>query len=63
MISPVHHLVGAQEIERLLGVSRQRVHQLIKRPDFPEPVAILGSGRVWHTEDVLEWDRRRKAGK
>lgn len=60
MIGLVHHLVGAQEIEQLLGVSRQRVHQLIARSDFPKPVAVLGMGRVWHTEDVREWDRQRK---
>lgn len=60
MISPMHHLVGAQEIGTLLGVSRQRVHQLITRDDFPPPAVILGMGKVWHTEDVREWDQRRK---
>jgi len=56
---PMHHLVGAHELEKLLGVSRQRVHQLTRRSDFPAPVAVLGMGKVWHTEDVLAWEKSR----
>lgn len=39
----------------MLGVSRQRVQQLIARPDFPTPVVTLGAGKVWHTEEVKAW--------
>lgn len=53
----VHHLVGAQEIARMLGVSRQRVTQLAARPDFPAPVVVLAMGKVWHTEEVAAWAR------
>jgi prophage regulatory protein len=55
MISCVHHLVGAAEIQRMLGVSRQRVTQLTQRPDFPEPTVVLARGAVWHTEDIVAW--------
>lgn len=48
-------LVGAGEIARLLGVSRQRVQQLAQRPDFPEPVAVLDMGKVWSSADVERW--------
>lgn len=61
MMLAVHHLVGAHEIARLLGVSRQRAHQLIARADFPAPVIELAMGKVWHAEDVEQWDRERKA--
>ena len=27
----------------------------MKRPDFPEPVAVLGMGRIWRTEDIETW--------
>lgn len=58
MIAPVtHHLVGAREIETLLGVSRQRVYQLTARPDFPAPVVALAMGKVWSREDVEQWAR------
>jgi predicted DNA-binding transcriptional regulator AlpA len=55
----MHHLVGAAEIAAMLGVSRQRVQQLIARPDFPEPVVVLAMGKVWETKDVRAWAKAR----
>jgi prophage regulatory protein len=55
MILPVHHLVGSQEIGVMLKVGRQRVQQLISRPDFPEPEVTLAMGKVWRTADVEAW--------
>jgi predicted DNA-binding transcriptional regulator AlpA len=54
----MHHLVGTAEIAELLGVSRQRVHQLTSRDDFPAPVAVLASATIWEREAVEEWARR-----
>lgn len=52
-------VVGVPEIANLLGVSRQRVYQLIDAyEDFPAPIATLSLGRVWSQDAVLEWDRR-----
>lgn len=54
-----HHLVGVHEIANLLGVSRQRVDEITRtHADFPEPEAVLASGRVWKREDVEAWARR-----
>jgi prophage regulatory protein len=50
-------IVGAHEIRVMLGVSRQRVHQLVTSPGFPEPVARLAQGAVWLTADVEKWMR------
>jgi predicted DNA-binding transcriptional regulator AlpA len=50
-------LMGAAEIGELLGVSRQRVQQLISRPDFPAPAVVLAMGKVWRTADVKDWAR------
>lgn len=55
MILSVHHLMGAAEIGELFGVSRQRVQQLIAKPDFPKPDADLAMGKVWKAEDVRAW--------
>lgn len=52
------HLVGAAEIAVMLGVSRQRVHQLAASDNFPEPVANLTAGTIWLREDVEEWARQ-----
>lgn len=59
---PVQDLVGASEIAKLLGVTRQRVNQLAKEPSFPAPVAQLGLGAVWRTEDVLRWIDEHRPG-
>ncbi len=55
MIDSVHHLVGSAEIGRMLGVSRQRVQQLVSRDDFPQPEVILDMGKVWKRDEVLAW--------
>lgn len=49
-------LVGVAEIAEMLGVSRQRVHQ-IARDDgaFPGPVAKLSAGNVWLRSDIERW--------
>ena len=53
-------LMGAQEIRLRLGVSRQRVEQLMKRADWPVPYASLATGRVWRTEDIEAWIREHR---
>lgn len=51
-----HHLVGMAEIAEMLGVSRQRVAQLVESyADFPQPEAELTSGRVWSRTAVETW--------
>ncbi|BEL06496.1 hypothetical protein Q0Z83_046870 [Actinoplanes sichuanensis] len=56
-------LVGAHEIRVMFGsISRQRVYQITKRADFPEPVADLAQGKVWLASEATAWrDRRRGA--
>ncbi len=50
-----HHLLGPREAAALLGVSRQRLLQLIEaHPDFPEPT-VLSVGRIWARADVEAW--------
>ncbi len=47
--------MGAREIEERLGVSRQRVQQLVTGTDFPEPYDELAMGKVWRKTDVEAW--------
>lgn len=54
------HLMGSREIEQRLGVSRQRVHQLVTRADWPAPYDELAMGKVWRKEDVEAWIRRHR---
>lgn len=55
MFATVGVLMGQAEIADRLGVSRQRVQQLIARADWPEPFDTLAMGKVWRTEDVERW--------
>ena len=52
--------MGAAEVGALLGVSRQRVNQLLHTDGFPEPIAHLEAGRIWLGADIRAWaDQRR----
>lgn len=57
-------VLRASEVARLLGVSRQRVYQLMDRYEgnFPLPVAKIADGAVWDRRAVevwaKSWDRR-----
>lgn len=48
-------LVGVAEIADMLGVTRTRVSQLASTAGFPDPVARLAAGPVWHRVDVEKW--------
>jgi predicted DNA-binding transcriptional regulator AlpA len=49
-------LVDVPGIAKMLGgVSRQRVHQLAQRPDFPKPIATLSVGKIWNRTDIERW--------
>jgi prophage regulatory protein len=56
-------LVGAHEIRKMLGVSRQRVYQLAERSDFPNPIATLAQGKIWRVDDIEAWISAHRAGK
>jgi predicted DNA-binding transcriptional regulator AlpA len=43
------------EIAELLGVSKQRAHQLSGEPGFPELVGREGSSRLWDQREVAAW--------
>lgn len=47
--------MGSAEIGIRLGVSRQRVQQLVALADFPQPFEELCMGRIWATADVETW--------
>ncbi|MDE0778276.1 MAG: DNA-binding protein [Nocardioides sp.] len=52
-----HDLMGVTEIAELLGLTRQRVHQLRQSEDFPRPVADISAGSIWERADVEAWAR------
>ncbi|MFD6638303.1 helix-turn-helix transcriptional regulator [Micromonospora chalcea] len=56
------YLYGTGELQDRLGVSRQRVRQLVERPDFPKPYDRLRMGSVWRIEEVEAWIREHRPG-
>jgi hypothetical protein len=46
------------EIADLLGVSKQRAHQLADEDGFPAPVGREGQSRLWNQRGVTVWARR-----
>lgn len=56
MSQVVSQLLGMSQIAAMLGVSRQRVHQLCKSyPDWPQPVATVGGRRIWTRDEIEQW--------
>jgi len=50
--------MSVAEIADYLGVTRQRVNQLMHQSgDFPTPIAELAIGRIWAKRDVERWSR------
>jgi prophage regulatory protein len=57
---PSIELAGVAEIAELLGVSRQRVDQLVREhDDFPRPIAELAAGRIWIRQEIVDWAERK----
>jgi predicted DNA-binding transcriptional regulator AlpA len=48
-------VVGTAEVAAMLGVSAARVRQLSRRADWPEPLEVLATGKVWLRRDVEQW--------
>ena len=48
-------VVALAELAKVLGVSRVRAMQLIKRAEFPAPIAVLSVGRIWAYDAVVEY--------
>jgi hypothetical protein len=59
-------IVSAPDVAEILGVTRQRVHQLLgSSPTFPEPIMRLGSGPLWSADAIRRFDKQwqRKPGR
>lgn len=53
MLIESDNLCGTAEAAAVLGVLKQRIHALRKRPDFPTPLVHLASTPLWDKEALL----------
>jgi prophage regulatory protein len=49
------NLLRLVDIAEILGVTKQRVDQLRRRPDFPSPVDSWARGDLWSATEVRRW--------
>lgn len=56
-------LMGTVEIRTRLGVSKARVHQIVREKGFPEPVARVSGVTVWLAADVEAWIAKYRPAK
>lgn len=45
-------LLGTSEVAKMLGVSKQRIHALRKKPTFPKPIVTLAATPIWSAVDI-----------
>jgi predicted DNA-binding transcriptional regulator AlpA len=55
-------LIRLIDIAELLGVSKQRAHQLAWEEGFPAPVDRWSRGDLWAASEVRRWARRYEGG-
>lgn len=56
---PLPSCIGVGEAAEILGVSKQRVHQLTRESGFPKPVFRLKATPVWRETDVRRLAQQR----
>jgi prophage regulatory protein len=52
--------MGPAEIQKRLGVGRNRVYQITQNRNFPAPYQTLSMGSIWTVEDVEQWIRAHR---
>lgn len=48
-------LAGLAEVAELLGVSKRSASRYANRHDFPQPIARLAAGPIWHAGEIEAW--------
>jgi predicted DNA-binding transcriptional regulator AlpA len=52
-------VIGSTEVAEMLGVTRQRLHQLRAREEFPQPIVELAATPVWLRAAIKAYGDRR----
>lgn len=56
-------MVRIADMPRILGVTKQRCHQLAARADFPRPLQTVPGRRLWRRSDVERGERNCGCGR
>jgi predicted DNA-binding transcriptional regulator AlpA len=52
-------LLGTEEVTDRCGLTRQQIHKMVQRGEFPSPVQIAGRRRAWREADYIAWVNSR----
>jgi predicted DNA-binding transcriptional regulator AlpA len=47
--------MGAAEVCDRLGIGRTRLAELMRRPNFPQPIKQLTAGYIWDGNQIEAW--------
>jgi predicted DNA-binding transcriptional regulator AlpA len=56
----VDGVASQADLARRWGLSRQRVHQLVREPAFPAPAGRVSGQPVWFAAEADEWREYRE---
>ena len=48
-------LIGRQEVERMVGLSRSTIYDKMRAGTFPLPLKIGAKAVRWRTSEIEEW--------
>lgn len=55
-------MLSIADVVRVTTFGRSTVWAMVKRGDFPQPVAITAKKRAWRMSDVAKWLSERPVG-
>ena len=56
-------LLRRTEVERLTGLARSSVYDLIRLGRFPRPVPLTAVARAWRSDEIENWIAERIAAR
>ena len=54
-------LLRRPEVERLIGLKRSKLYQMVRAGTFPAPVRLSPRAVAWKEREVLAWISSREA--
>ncbi|MFW2830405.1 helix-turn-helix transcriptional regulator [Sphingomonas sp. ID0503] len=48
-------LIPLEEVERLAGIKKSKIYQLVRAKEFPPPYKAGGSSSRWSRAEVIAW--------
>jgi prophage regulatory protein len=60
-MSKVDRLLRRTEVERLVGLKRSAIYEMVGAVEFPRPVKLSARAVAWRESEVAAWISSREA--